>query len=210
MDNALIVFLKNFEKGQVKTRLARSLGDEKALEIYKYLVDHTIRQAIELNCTVFLYFSDYIDTDFIKELQSQYDLSKFEYKVQKGQSLGDRMWNAFVDTLFLYEYVMLIGTDCPYFVASEMERGFRYLYEKDVVLGPTNDGGYYAIAMKKDYNFFKNIKWSTESVLQNTIAKIIQKGLEVRMLHIYDDIDYLEDWKNFKDFSAFIDQHIAI
>ena len=85
----LIIFIKNPELGKVKTRLAKTMGEKKALEIYKSLLSHTHAITKNVNTDKAVFYSDYVDHS------DQWEDSIYLKKVQKGSNLGERMLNAF-------------------------------------------------------------------------------------------------------------------
>ncbi|MFD2202895.1 TIGR04282 family arsenosugar biosynthesis glycosyltransferase [Shivajiella indica] len=193
---AIIVFQKNLVLGKVKTRLADALGAQKALNIYKYLVDTTYRQLQPLTeIDIFIFFSDYLEdlpnNKFLKFIACQ----------QKGNDLGERMLNAFIEVFSKgYKSVVIIGTDCPYLKTEILMDAFNCLKEKDVVFGPAYDGGYYLLGSNQVYpEIFKNIPWSTEKVLKISINTIESKKSTYSLLNWLSDIDTKEDWDNYLD-----------
>ena len=101
----LLVFSKNPRLGRVKTRLAKTIGKEKALKVYKALLKKTASVLEELKVDIHLYYSDYIEKD---DLFSNVVTQK---KRQTGEQLGERMSNAFNEALIDYDKVIIIGTD---------------------------------------------------------------------------------------------------
>ena len=189
----VIVFIKNPELGKVKTRLAASVGDEKALEIYLKLTAHTRDVLSQLNdVRVYVYYSqtinhedDWSDHGFIKRLQ-------------KGKTLGDRMDFGFSEVLDECEKAIIIGSDCAQLQASHIEKAINVLKTTDLVLGPTFDGGYYLLGMRNLYNFvFENIPWSTEVVYDMTIQKAEEHEVSHTSIDKLSDIDYIEDWEKY-------------
>ena len=189
MNNAVIIFVKNPELGKVKTRLSATIGNEKALEIYKELLAHTLMSVKEIMADVFIYFSDSIDEN-IFEFENN-----FFKKMQKGDNLGERMSNAFKEVFDLwYDNVIIIGTDCPGLDLNLLENAFLQLDNVDVVIGPAEDGGYYLLGMKKHYaKLFENINWSSSSVLQATLDNCNKNKLTHTLLSILSDVDEEKD-----------------
>ena len=189
MNSAVIIFVKNPELGKVKTRLSATIGNEKALEIYKELLAHTLMSVKEIMADVFIYFSDSIDEN-IFEFENI-----FLKKVQKGDNLGERMSNAFKEVFDLwYDDVIIIGTDCPGLDLNLLENAFLQLDNVDVVIGPAEDGGYYLLGMKKHYaKLFENINWSSSSVLQTTLDNCNKNKLTHTLLSILSDVDEEKD-----------------
>jgi len=192
MKRALIIFAKNEVLGKVKTRLAATTGNDKALSVYKTLVEHTHGITRVLPVRKKLYYSDFI------EQKDLWENEVFEKNLQQGTDLGMRMYNAF-DNVFDegYEDAAIIGTDCMELSSGIIMKSFEYLIFFDVVIGPAKDGGYYLLAMKAAHKeLFENIKWSTENVLQQTLEICEREGLSVQLLEELSDIDNEEDWIN--------------
>ena len=189
MNSAVIIFVKNPELGKVKTRLSATIGNEKALEIYKELLAHTLMSVKEIMADVFIYFSDSFDEN-IFEFENN-----FFKKVQKSDNLGERMSNAFKEVFDLwYDNVIIIGTDCPGLDLNLLENAFLQLDNVDVVIGPAEDGGYYLLGMKKHYaKLFENINWSSSSVLQTTLDNCNKNKLTHTLLSILSDVDEEKD-----------------
>ena len=186
-NNLIIVFVRTPELGKVKTRLARSIGDQSALNIYKILLKHTAAVLRDLSFDKVVYFSEKIDNnDF-------WENSLFEKKLQKGADLGERMHHAF-DNAFNkgYKKVLIIGSDLFDLTSSLITSAFEALETYDISIGPSLDGGYYLLGMKKLYpEVFKNKKWGTDSVLKNTLQDL--KKQNIKLLKALNDIDTLED-----------------
>jgi rSAM/selenodomain-associated transferase 1 len=189
MDNALIIFIKNPVKGKVKTRLAATIGDDIALEIYQKLVRHTLNSTERVAADKYIFFSDTIDESI------GYANKPVHKEVQSGKNLGEKMNNAFGE-LFknLYKQVVIIGTDCPGITDNILAHAFSKLNDSEVVIGPAIDGGYYLLGMKKMHNdLFENIAWSTSTVLQSTIERCNINKLSVTLLKPLSDVDEEKD-----------------
>lgn len=193
MDNALIIFVKNPRQGKVKTRLAKTVGDERALEVYNELMDITAREVSKVNSAdCFVFYSNF--------LPEEDDIWKDEYvikELQEGEGLGERMKNAFKHLFDQgYERVAIIGSDLPEMTHELIEQAFAELDEVEVVLGPAKDGGYYLLAMKEYLpELFENKTWSTDSVFDETIEDLIGMKKIWHELPILNDIDTEEDLK---------------
>ena len=93
-----------------------------------------------------------------------------------------------------YDRVVIIGTDCPELTAGILMNAFAYLNNHDVVIGPAADGGYYLLAMKQHYSaLFKNINWSTETVLEETLEICMENNLNYTLLPVLHDVDEERD-----------------
>jgi len=142
----VLVFQRNEVLGKVKTRLAAGVGEEQAMEIYRYLLNKTYLALKEITVPVTTYFSEFIPENPIHSAENK--------QVQVGGDLGERMRNAFVaHSESGMEKVVLIGTDCPSLEGTHLVQAFEALEHSDLVLGPARDGGYYLIGMKRRADF---------------------------------------------------------
>ncbi len=189
MAKALIIFIKNPVKGKVKTRLAETVGETVALEIYKSLLAHTQKIAASVSTDKFIFYSEFVNP------ADEWNEKVFNKQKQHGNDLGDRMHNAF-EYIFAngYHEVVIIGTDCLALDTTIIESAFQCLGENDVVIGPATDGGYYLLGMNKlNPCLFKKITWSTATVLQETLTVCENEKLKVQMLTTLSDIDVADD-----------------
>jgi len=188
--NALLIFIKNAEKGKVKTRLAKTVGDEKALEIYQALLAHTRQVALATPAHRLLFYSKYIvDND-------DWPREAFQKYLQRGQNLGERMQNGFAQALEQHDKAVIIGSDCASLTAGIVEEAFAKLDEHPYVIGPAMDGGYYLLGMRTHTpELFQDIAWSTAEVASATLAKIEALGKSCYQLPTLSDIDHWEDWE---------------
>ncbi len=186
---ALLIFAKNPIYGQVKTRLAASIGKETALAVYKQLLQHTLFITEYLPIHKILFYSAYLDE------HDHWNSNFFEKKVQKGADLGERMKNAFTYAFQNgFEKAVIIGTDCPELDAGLIMNAFSYLNRNDVLIGPAKDGGYYLLGMKKTHTFFfEDMEWSCNKVLEATISLCTKHNLQYELLPQLHDIDEEKD-----------------
>ena len=188
-DDLLIIFVRNPELGKVKTRLAATLGPEKALAIYVALLNRTHAITKNLPCTKIVYYGDYLnEADIWAD-----DL--YHKKLQQGQDLGERMQQAFTSGFKAgYARICIIGSDCYELTAEIIQAGFAALTTHDLVVGPATDGGYYLLGMPKLYpEFFADINWSTAMVLKQTLEIARNKNLPFILLPQLSDIDQEKD-----------------
>ena len=185
--NLLLVFTRNPELGKVKTRLAKTIGDQKALDIYRLLLHHTKKTIQNINCDKVVYYSETVQENDI------WDNSIFKKKLQNGKDLGYRMYNAFKNAFHNdYEKVLIVGTDIFELEPEQIKEAFKALDKHEVVIGPAKDGGYYLLGLKKMYSeIFKNKKWGTETVFQETMQDLNNVG--VHLLVELNDIDTYDD-----------------
>jgi rSAM/selenodomain-associated transferase 1 len=190
-DKLLMVFAKNLQRGRVKTRLAKTVGDERALEIYKILLDHTHAIVKKGNFDKAIFYSDYIDES------DMWNKAKFGQFVQEGSDLGERMLSAFKQAFSKhYKSVVIIGSDCLDLNEHIISDAFDYLENSETVIGPAKDGGYYLLGMRTLYKeLFINKQWSTENVLADTLLEIAKLDVSIRLLPTLSDIDEEKDLK---------------
>ncbi|MFD2726952.1 TIGR04282 family arsenosugar biosynthesis glycosyltransferase [Hyunsoonleella rubra] len=184
--NLVIVFVKNIKLGKVKTRLAKTIGNQGAFEVYKELVDITEKATSEVEADKRIYFSDAVlDTKWVG----------FEKFVQQGEDLGVRMKNAFTKGFeHGYQRIVLIGSDLPDIDASHIYNGLKALEHSETVFGPAIDGGYYLIGLSKIHDcVFENKPWSQSILLQETLNELKSKSITFSILGTLNDIDTFED-----------------
>lgn len=187
--DALIIFTRNPELGKVKTRLAKTVGDEKALEVYKHLLMHTMQETKHLTCDKFIFYDTSITNNDI------WPETIYRKKIQSGDDLGEKMHRAF-ELLFSlgYKNCLIVGSDLFDLKKEIIEAAFRKLQENDAVIGPAEDGGYYLLGLKKlNLALFKNKVWGTSSVLADTLKNLNSQS--VYLLETLNDIDTFEDLK---------------
>lgn len=190
--NTLILFTKFPKICSVKTRLWPDLTHRECLELHKSLTTNTIKQLKHSNKYNFVTYT----TAYNSPLPSFGITSKQQY----GHDLGMRMHHAINQELKYAQRVVLIGSDCIQLSKQAIEMAFDLLTgQNDIALGPTQDGGYCLIGMKKPYKFvFENIAWSTPAVLNQTLQTCRKKSKKVHLLETVHDIDTIDDLNELK------------
>lgn len=189
MTQSLLIFAKNLVHGQVKTRIAATMGEENALTIYQKLLAHTKEVTTTLPLAKTVFYSTFIEEEDI------WKNTCYKKKLQYGSNLGDRMLNAFK---YAFEQqndeVAIIGTDCFDISSDIIMKAFTLLKTYDVVIGPAKDGGYYLLAIKQLHQpLFEHIPWSTNDVLNKTMDICAQLQLTVYLLQELTDVDTEND-----------------
>lgn len=194
----LLIFARNPALGKVKTRLAKSIGDENALEIYRQLLQHTVSVTKGLKADKRVCYSEsLVENDIWPD-------AAFQKRVQKGDDLGQRMQHAF-QTAFEegYQKVAIIGTDLLELKQAHIEEAFRKLDTHDFVFGPADDGGYYLMAMcELKPQLFAHKKWGTNAVLEDSLKDLF--GEKVYLLETLNDIDVVEDIAGIEAFKKYL------
>lgn len=189
MENALIIFIRNAEKGKVKKRLAKSIGDDKSLEVYKYLLQHVRDVTLCCKCNLFVFYSDYIHVSDV------FDDNVFSKHLQEGNDLGERMMNAFKKVFDLgLRNICITGSDCYTLQTETIDNAFEKLHENKVVIGPSTDSSYYLLGMSSlSTDLFLNKNWGTSTVLNDTLNTISKEGLSFFQLPTLLKINTAED-----------------
>ncbi len=197
--NTIVLFVKTPESGTAKSRIAKECGKGKARAVYLELLFFTaqILKGFHINIA----YTGNSNPGLLNKIFPN-AVSFFQ---QRGENLGQRLSNAF-NHLFNkgYDYICGIGADCPYLSPDDINDAFEYLEKKrDTVIGPTYDGGYYLIGCnKKGMPVFSASKWSTSELFKETLEIIKQNSLSCSLIRTLNDIDYMEDyfeWKQFLD-----------
>lgn len=194
-DTALVIIARYPEAGKTKTRLARSIGDEATAQLYRaFLTDLARRFAGQKYDLYWTFTPAHVDyAAFIATLVPEF-ASSITCFPQQGDDLGERLLYAF---RWLhaqgYQNTILIGSDSPHITRDTIADARAALNEADIVLGPSEDGGYYLIAMHEPHDVFSGIPMSTSSVMQMTIEQAERQGLTVQYVHPLFDVDELPD-----------------
>ncbi|GAB2528513.1 TIGR04282 family arsenosugar biosynthesis glycosyltransferase [Spirosoma aerophilum] len=185
----LIVFVKNPIPGQVKTRIARTVGDAKAVEVYQHLLVYTQELVSTFSGRCVIYYGDHINPD-----DGWNNYAKYR---QIGADLGERMLNAFQEQFAEgATTVVIIGSDCLTITPDHLRQAFDALKTTDLVIGPATDGGYYLLGMNALQPFvFENMPWSQPDLCRKTEQVIGQKGLTLTRLEALTDIDEWADYE---------------
>jgi rSAM/selenodomain-associated transferase 1 len=196
--NLLLIFTRNAELGKCKTRLAATIGDESALEIYKFLINHTAALTKNVNAAKQVWYSEKIWGNDI------WSNTLYDKRLQQGVDLGVRMANAFQAGFASgFERIIVIGSDMYDLKKNDLEKAFAILKNKDFVLGPAEDGGYYLLGMTEfNAEVFKNKAWGTPTVLQDTLNDFENENIEI--LDVRNDIDIYDDISTTDVFQPFL------
>lgn len=189
--NQLAVFGKYWESGQVKTRLAEAIGAQAAAEVYRVFLSTTIHRcsAIDAQRTL-VYWPPERRTEMSGLAGDDWDIH-----CQAEGNLGDRMLTFFEQAFKTSpSRVVLIGSDSPNLPLSLIELAFKRLQDVPIVLGPSEDGGYYLVgATRVVPEVFTDIDWSSSQVWQQTVANLQKAGVHYEKLPLWYDVDEKAD-----------------
>ncbi len=194
--SALILFAKDPVEGQVKTRLGSLLDPKTTLNLYLRFLDDSIAKIHAVTeVDRFIGVASGPQTDYFEGLSYHPPARLF---VQEGKDLGQRMRQAFEDRFREgYERVVIIGADSPTLPTAYIEQALQS--EKEVVIGPSTDGGYYLIGMRgKVTDLFSGVDWGTGRVLADTLKALQEQGVPAELLPVWYDVDLPEDLRFLK------------
>lgn len=189
----LIIFARKPAPGAVKTRLARDVGAPAAAELYSAMLADILGQAGNLpGIRPLLFWA--CDDDAIPSCPALPVLETFP---QTGTTLGSRMEAAFQHAFQSgLEACCIIGTDSPDLPPDYIMQAFALLElgDTDAVFGPADDGGYYLLGLRQvRHGLFTDIPWSTSGVLEASLSRSRELGLQTSLLPTWYDIDTLPD-----------------
>jgi len=188
MSTAIAVFAKAPVPGRVKTRLVPPLTPEEAAAVARACLETTLRRfvpALDAPITLFL------DGEADRTLQTLVESLAVPIVPQVGADLGARLVEAFRS---LREggaaRAVVLGSDSPTIDVTWIARAIASLDTHDAVIGPTEDGGYYLIALRAEVpELFRDIPWSTGSVARATLERASALGIAVDVLPVWYDVD---------------------
>lgn len=190
MKRAVICFTRVPKPGVTKTRLLPVLQPEQCAALHWSFLKDLAEVYRQMH--VHLYVAYTPDTDW-EQLKSVFPPAG--YIPQKGKDLGERMYRAIRKVMDLgYTSVLLTGADLPLLTKAHLESGFAALEDHDIAIGPTSDGGYYLIGMKKPHKEVFHVEgYGGASVFENTVSAAADAGLTVGQALLCDDVDTPED-----------------
>lgn len=195
--NHLLIFLKYPTPGTVKTRLAGEMDEEAAAAIYRASTELTLERLGRLRAQTVVYGDP---SDALARIRSWLG-ADWLVRAQHGDDLGARLTHATGEAFREgAARVVVIGTDSPWIGPEQIATAFSALERSDLVIGPTDDGGYYLLGLSKPVPaLFEGVAWSSPQVYAQTMAKAQALGLSVHVLPRGYDLDYAADVERFLD-----------
>lgn len=192
-NSCLLFFVRNPERGEVKTRLAATLGQEVARDLYCCFI---LDMLSALESTGFPITICYYPADALDELKGIVG-EGYAFQTQHGEDLGKRMKNGMMDSFAQgFDPVIVIGSDIPDLPTVFIQESIAALEMYDSVIGPAFDGGYYLIGFRQESflpEAFKGMEWGTNTVLTQTLGILRDHQRTAYLLPPLRDIDTLED-----------------
>ncbi|ADD68169.1 Protein of unknown function DUF2064 [Denitrovibrio acetiphilus DSM 12809] len=196
---AHIVFIKYPQTGKVKTRLGASVGDMRAAEFYKLMVEQVLRSCYAPNIDTLLFIQPYERLDEFREWLGD----EYTFYPQDGTDLGQKMFKALKAAFENgYEKCVLTGTDIPDLNIDIICQADEMLNQHDAVIGPAEDGGYYLIGFNKNTLTdvcFNKMTWSTDKVFEDTIKTFKEINYKISKLKTLSDLDDINDVRRMKN-----------
>jgi hypothetical protein len=194
----ILLFVKYPEAGKVKTRLEPLLGREYTARLYECFVLDLLETLKGAGYPLRLVYDPPEKKEEIACLFGE----DYDYRLQEGADLGERMKNAFQDCFAEgVNSAVLLGSDLPDLPVTALKEAFSALQDSDGVLGPSVDGGYYLIGFRREGfrpSIFDGIPWSTEKVFPETIKLFHKARRTVALLPPGRDLDTPEDLLDFR------------
>lgn len=202
-ENAVLCFCKHPEPGMVKSRLANDIGANEAAKVYRIMLKTTLENVCGHEFDVLLYCYPNSNHPTLQAHATNFSLTLHS---QHGKDLGEKMWTAIDSNLSTYKNLVLVGTDCLLIDANYVYKAFEQLNNgSNVVLGPSEDGGYALIGANKiDISIFQDISWSTDNVFQQTLKNLQKLEWKYSCLSIVRDLDDIDDYHYFKSDKRFM------
>jgi rSAM/selenodomain-associated transferase 1 len=195
MRRVILLFVKHPAPGKVKTRLAATVGADRAVEIYRQLVENVASGLPEGIAIRVMFDPPEEEQAVCAWLQPLLPVA--EFLPQASGDLGQRLEQAFACAFDEgWEQVAVIGSDCVELTPAIFNETWGALSAGNVAIGPTEDGGYYLLGLCNHAPaLFQEITWSSESVLRETLAQAAAQDLRGHLLPKLRDVDTEDDWQ---------------
>lgn len=185
MKTALIILVHDSVPSTVKTGKISIISAQESDAIRRQLLMHTQRVTIHLMADKFLFINEYSSGNNV------WNKSGYIKRMQRGRGIGEIILNAF-ETVFSmgYSKVVLISSDSIETETSHLVQAFDNLDSYDIVIGPTQEGGYYLLGMKRMHRLlFKHKAWNTALLLQQTLDDVTQLRLTYHLQRVMNDVE---------------------
>jgi len=206
LDKALLIIMAKWHGfGRCKTRLSKDIGKSNSAKVQSLMTKHTISVAKSLQKNKFIDISIAISGLGRKNCRRwSRELGIKKFNLQGKGCLGEKMKRQIIInkkfcTQNKIKNIIFIGTDLPDLCHQDLLKTLRELKQNDLILGPSNDGGYWLIGLSEKiisthlYSPFVNVKWGTKNVLQNTIDNFASSKFKYKFLDKKIDIDTIFD-----------------
>lgn len=191
----MAIFARAASRGRCKRRLIPLLGARGAAEFQAALISDTLRKFSKLHERAALYF-------FLagRPLPPAPSLANFTVAPQRGRALGGRVARAFRRLLGRHPAAVIVGADIPTMPLRALTQALGELRICDAVLGPSPDGGYYLVGLRRERipcleDLFLSVRWGSEFAFGDTLKNLLGCGLSCAILEPQADVDREEDFR---------------
>lgn len=193
MKKAVICFTRVPRPGQTKTRLLPILNPQQCESLHTAFLRDLSKVYENMDADLFVAYAPDPEPAVLKEIFS----TAKSFFPQEGADLGEKMLHAIESVLKKgYDACILTGSDLPLLTAEHLNSGFSALESTEITLGPTSDGGYYLVGMKKACpEVFSNQKYGNSTVWENTLTAVKNAGYSFAPALSCDDVDTPDDLK---------------
>ncbi len=194
---AIILFTRVPIPGKTKTRLMPYFTGQQCARLHTCILKDLRKECEKTDADCRVYFTPQDQGAVLKKILGE----KMAYFPQQGETLGEKMQRALEETLECgYESCLLFGTDIPELRGEDFAHAFRILENRDVVFGPSEDGGYYLVGMNRIHKeVFENQTYGHDSVLKNTLSHLEHCKLSWGQIRKLSDLDEKEDVARFRE-----------
>jgi len=200
----IVVFARAPIRGTVKTRLAATIGDDRALAVYKQLATYTMKVVGQSGLDAMVACDS---EDECENVEKWLGATTF---AQRGADLGSRMISAMMTAFDEDDRVIIIGTDTPHLRADILTQADAALDEADIVMGPATDGGFYLIGFSGPHiDIFRGVQWSTDAVADRVRKNCAAMKAELVELETLSDVDVEADLRSTTEHPTFRDSAMA-
>ncbi len=190
-ERVLVIMAKAPRPGAVKTRLASSLSPEAVVDFYCCLLDDTLALARSLGDVEVTIMCPGSDVNELTQLAG----NRASVIAQKGEGLAAGLTSVFAHFAEGHpRHIIAFNSDSPHLPRAVLEGAFEALATRDVVVGPTHDGGYYLVGANAAHpTLFANDGMGTSSALDRLLSRARALELSVGFADPFYDIDVADD-----------------
>ncbi len=190
MKSIVHILSKNPDLCECKTRLRDFLSYKERVYLSKTMLTMLCSEMNKINVNKLLHLYPSNQGKFSKKISQRFNISTTR---QMSGCLSDKIFSAFDNTDESYQKRILVGSDIPSLSKHDIEDSIHYLDTFDVVIGPSNDGGFYLVGTKNNsHSIFKNLKLNKISK-QDIFNICTEKKLSFKTLRVLKDIDVPKD-----------------
>ncbi len=193
-ENELVIFTRYPQPGTTKTRLIPAIGAERAAELQRKMTEHTVSRMANVDSRRIQVTVSFTGAEK-SEMRNWLGSNDVSFRKQSTGNLGERLAAAFTRSFSTgRNRVIAIGTDCPQLDRRIIYKSFTHLRDRDLLLGPSTDGGYYLIGLsRQEQSIFSDVNWGGSRVYEQTLAAARLANLSWRTLQPLTDVDRPSD-----------------